>query len=130
MKITGIDHITINVKDLEASKNFYETVFGLKFCGFIDMGDHTLTYYELPAGIRLELIDFMEKGPEKDLKETDIGIYRHFCLEVDSLDELYETCRKHQVTVTKTPSFVEKLGVSNMLLLDPAGVEVEIFEKV
>ena len=65
MKITGLDHISINVTDLDASKQFYENLFALEQIGFIDMGDHTLTYYQLPHGIRLELIDFMEKGPEK-----------------------------------------------------------------
>ena len=61
MKITGLDHITVNVTDLEKAKAFYEKVLGLEQCGFIDMGDHTLTYYALPFGVRLELIDYLEK---------------------------------------------------------------------
>ena len=129
MKIKAIDHITINVKDLETSKKFYETVFGLTFCGYIDMGDHNLTYYQLPGGVRLELIDFTEKVPAPEHKVTNTGIYRHFCLTVDNLDELCETCKKYNVNVTDAPSYIEKLGVRNMLLIDPAGVEVEVFEE-
>ena len=48
MKMVGFDHLTINVTDLEKSKFFYENVLELEYCGFIDMGDHTLTYYMLP----------------------------------------------------------------------------------
>lgn len=48
MKMTGLDHITVNVKDLDRSKAFYGDVLGLKEAGSVQMGDHTLTYYELP----------------------------------------------------------------------------------
>ena len=76
MKITGLNHITINVTDLAASVNFYKIVLGLTENGFIDMGDHTLTYFDLPQNVRLELIDYADKGAKKDYKETDIGTYR------------------------------------------------------
>ena len=129
MKITGLDHITVNVTDLEASKAFYENIFGLTFCGFIDMGDHTLTYYALPGGVRLELIDYSEKDQPSAAAVTHVGMYRHFCLEVDSLEELMHKCREYGAQVTKEPSFVERLGRSNVLLTDPNGVEIEVFEK-
>ena len=129
MKITGLNHITINVTDLAASVNFYKTVLGLTENGFIDMGDHTLTYFDLPQNVRLELIDYADKGAKKDYKETDIGTYRHFCLETDHLDECFQICQAHQVFVRKTPSYVEKLACSTMLIVDPNGVEIEIIQK-
>lgn len=129
MKILGIDHITINVTDLEASKAFYENVLGLAPCGFIHMGDHTLTYYDLPGGVRLELIDYLEKDMPLTVPVTHVGMYRHFCLTVDSLEELMSRCVSFGTIVTKEPSFVEGLGCSNMLIMDPSGVEIEIFEQ-
>ncbi len=66
MKMTGLDHITVNVKDLDRSKAFYGDVLGLKEAGSVQMGDHTLTYYELPQGVRLELIDYEAKEEPKD----------------------------------------------------------------
>lgn len=129
MKITGLNHITINVTDLAASVNFYKIVLGLAENGFIDMGDHTLTYFDLPQNVRLELIDYADKGAKKDYKETDIGTYRHFCLETDHLDECFQICQEHQVFVRKTPSYVEKLTCSTMLIVDPNGVEIEIIQK-
>ncbi len=128
MKITGFDHLTINVTDLRASRSFYENVLMLAPCGFTDMGDHTLTYYWLPRDVRLELIDYMTKDDPTPVSVTHVGMYRHFCLEVDSLEELMDRCRKYGVTVTKEPSFVEQLGRSNILMADPNGVEIEVFE--
>jgi lactoylglutathione lyase len=127
MKLTGLNHITINVKDLEASKAFYEKIFGLRQCAFTDMGDHTLTYYPLPQGVLLELIDYEDKNDAGVISETDTGIYRHMCLEADSLDELYERCRENNVYVRSAPAYNEKLGRTNMLLTDPSGVEIEVF---
>ena len=129
MKITGLDHISINVTDLDASKQFYENLFALEQIGFIDMGDHTLTYYELPGGVRLELIDYENKDTPVSVQPTHVGMYRHFCLEVDSLEELMHKCREYGAQVTKEPSFVERLERSNVLLTDPNGVEIEVFEK-
>ena len=129
MKITGLDHITINVTDLEKAKAFYEKVIGLAPCGFIDMGDHTLTYYELIPGVKLELIDYENKDVPVPVPVTHVGMYRHLCLEVDSLAEFRERCREHDVVVTDEPGWVPKLNKNNMLLYDPNGVEIEIFEK-
>ena len=109
MKMTGLDHITVNVKDLDRSKAFYGDVLGLKEAGSVQMGDHTLTYYELPQGVRLELIDYEAKEEPKDIKETDTGTYRHFCL--------------------VTPSYVDQLGCRTMLITDPNGVEIEIIQR-
>ena len=127
MKLTGLNHITINVTDLDASKKFYEEIFGLEQCGFINMGDHTLTYYQLPQGVLLELIDYENKLGPLSVSEMQPGTYRHLCLEADSLDELYERCMEKGVVVSSGPVFVEKLGRFNMLLADPNGVEIEVF---
>ena len=127
MKIVGLNHITINVADLQKSREFYRIVLGLQESGFVDMGDHTLTYFDLPQNVRLELIDYTGKAAKKDMRETDIGMYRHFCLETDDLEELRKICLEKGVFIRKEPSYVEKLAT--MLVTDPNGVEIEIIEK-
>lgn len=129
MKIVGLNHITINVADLQKSREFYRIVLGLQESGFVDMGDHTLTYFDLPQNVRLELIDYTGKAAKKDMRETDIGMYRHFCLETDDLEELRKICLEKGVFIRKEPSYVEKLACSTMLVIDPNGVEIEIIEK-
>ena len=129
MKITGLDHITINVKDLTQSEKFYTDVLRLEKTDLIDMGDHTLTYFPLPQGVRLELIDYTDKAAAENIRETDTGIYRHFCLVTDDLSELYHICRERGIFVRKAPSYVEKLKAHTMLITDPNGVEIEIIQK-
>ena len=129
MKLKAIDHITINVTRLEEEKAFYENVLGLEPCGFIDMGDHTLTYYALPGGVRLELINYEQKDEPSPGNVMHVGMYRHFCLTVDSLEDYFEKCRAHGARVTSEPAYVERLGCRNMLVIDPSGVEIEFFEE-
>ncbi len=128
VKITGLNHITINVTDLSASKAFYGAVLGLEEAGFIDMGDHRLTYYALPQGVRLELIEYDAPDPVLETSVFHRGIYRHLCLETDDLEGLARRCKEHGITITKEPGYVEKLGCSNILLIDPNGVEVEVIQ--
>ena len=129
MKFSGLDHITVNVKDLEQSEKFYGDLLGLEKTGFIDMGDHTLTYFRLPREVRLELIDYADKAAAGDIKETDTGIYPHFCLVTDQLAELHALCVKQGIFVRKSPSYVEKLQARTMLITDPNGVEIEIIQR-
>lgn len=129
MKILSVDHITINVKDLEKTKNFYKDALKLAEAGFIDMGDHTLTYFQLTPECRLELIQYLTPVNTAQITETDQGTYRHFCLETDDLNQVWQDCRNHQVFVRKEPSYVEKLSCSTMLIVDPNGVEIEIIQR-
>ena len=71
--------------------------------------------FDLPQNVRLELIDYTGKAQKKDMRETDIGMYRHFCLETDDLEELRKICLEKGVFIRKEPSYVEKLACSTML---------------
>ena len=128
MKITGINHITINVLDLPKSREFYETVFELEPADFVDMGDHHLTYYALPGNVRLELIEYVSPLEDMNVSELQTGTYRHLCLETDDLEELAGRCRKWGNTLTREPSFEPKLNFRNILLKDPNGVEIEVIQ--
>ena len=129
MKVLNIDHIAINVSDLEKTKEFYRDIMGLDECGFIHMGDHTLTYFQLTANCRLELIHYLESKQIAHVSETDLNMYRHLCLETNDLEALFCICKKYQIQIRKEPSYVEKLSCKNMLIVDPNGVELEIIEK-
>lgn len=125
MKLTGIDHITINCADIGKACQFYEKVFRLPRLDVVDMGDHVLYYYQLP-GARLELIAYRE--PQKHCKagNTDTGIYRHFAVTADSLEEIREACLSNGGKINMEPSFIPKLGRKVMLICDPNGVEIEV----
>lgn len=128
MKILSIDHITINVTDLEKSERFYSNVLGLEKCGFLSMEDHTLTYFKLTEDTRLELIRYLTPTDQKAVSETNRGTYRHFCIETDDIRAVYENCKAHGVLVRKSPSYVEKLNGLTMLIVDPNNVEIELIQ--
>ena len=93
------------------------------------MGDHTLTYFDLPQNVRLELIDYTGKAAKKDMRETDIVNVPSFLPGDRRSGELRKICLEKGVFIRKEPSYVEKLACSTMLVTDPNGVEIEIIEK-
>jgi lactoylglutathione lyase len=127
MKVTGVDHITVNCTDTEKAFGFYETVLGLKKLETADLGDHVLYYYALP-GVKLELIGY--KNPQREWKtgSTDVGIYRHMALAVDDLDGLYERCTQAGVKINLAPKYIEGIKKKVMLIVDPNGVEIEAIQ--
>ena len=58
MRIKGIDHVTINLKDVARSLWFYGELLGFERLPDVDMGDHLLRYFALPGGGRLELTEY------------------------------------------------------------------------
>ena len=127
--VLSINHIAINVSDLGKSENFYSRILGLKKSGFIDMGDHTLTYFDLTNQTRLELIHYLTHTDAASVRETSRDIYRHFCIETDNINLIYEACRKNNVSVRKKPSYIDALKCVTMLITDPNNVEIEIIQK-
>ena len=128
MKITKVDHITINCKDLEASIRFYEGLLGLEKSDIVDLGDHALYYYILP-GTRLELIDYKNQQKVLETGNTDVGIYRHIAFETDDLDGLYNAIKDAGYKINLPPTMIPEIGKRIILIVDPNGVEVEFVQK-
>ena len=89
MKIMGVDHATINVRDIETSK-FYGSVLKLPFVETVDMGDHEITYYKLSDTTNLELIRYKFESDEMKTGQFTKGVYRHLALAVDDAQEVFE----------------------------------------
>ncbi len=129
MKFTAVDHITINCCKLQESFDFYENVLGLSRVSMVDMGDHVLYLYQLP-GARLELIEYKNEQTHVIAGNTDIGVYRHFALRVDDIEEAYRRCQLAGYPINLEPTSIEKLnGQVVMLIVDPNGVEIEIIQE-
>lgn len=128
MKISAVDHVTINCVDTDKAFRFYEEILGLKKLETVDLGDHVLYYYGLP-GLRLELIGY--KNPQKERKtgNTDVGIYRHLALVADDLEGLHQRCREAGVRINLVPTYIPALGKTVMLIVDPNGVEIEVIHE-
>lgn len=127
MKIISVDHITINMREPEASFGFYEGVLGLEKVDVVDMGDHVLHLYGLP-GLKLELIEYKREQKTVCASNTDIGVYRHFAVCVDDLEECRKLCEEAGYGINMYPEFIEGIGKTVMLVRDPNGVEIEIVQ--
>lgn len=125
MMIQSIDHITINVKNLEASRAFYGELLGLAELTQVDMSDHLLTYYALPGGVKLELISYMSDTGDCTAGLLERGRFRHLALRVDDLDALAARLSDFGGRVLQPPRWVEQLGFTGMLAEDPNGCELE-----
>ena len=125
MMIQSIDHITINVKNLAASRAFYGDLLGLAELSQVDMGDHTLTYFALPGGVKLELISYAANTGDCTAGLLERGRFRHLALRVDDLDALDARLSDFGGRVLQPPRWVEQLGFTGMLAEDPNGCELE-----
>lgn len=125
MMVQSIDHITINVKNLEASRAFYGELLGLAELSKVDMGDHVLTYYALPGGVKLELISYMSDTGDCTAGLLERGRFRHLALRVDDLETLAARLGDFGGRVLQPPRWVEQLGFTGMLAEDPNGCELE-----
>ena len=128
MDFNKMDHITINVVDIDKTIWFYGELLGLKRLPDIELPEEILHYFELPGSIKLELTEFKFKNNTLNCKSSDKGIFRHLafsCIDVYSVEkELTEAGYPFHVPV----NFNSKLGFHGGLTKDPNGVELEFLQ--
>lgn len=129
--IKGISHLGVAVKDLEESREFYRSVFGLESSDPIIGGDGTIkvsmvhtgdTVIELlqPIGKEGVMAKFLEKRGEG---------FHHICYEVDDINAEIEALRSKGLEVLGEP----RPGAEGMAAFlhprDTHGILVEFVEK-
>jgi catechol 2,3-dioxygenase-like lactoylglutathione lyase family enzyme len=132
MKMRGIDHVSINVKDMGASAAFYEGVLGMRRLQTVPMpsnppgssADFSITYFEIPGGGRMELFDYGGKIRDVVREESDAGL-RHLAFQVDDVKAAEKMLREKGVTIVLPATDIPSLGARVVLFLDPNGVTLE-----
>lgn len=127
MKIQKINHVSINVRDMQRSLDFYGRILGLKQQQTVDCGEFDITYFALPDGSRLELFDYHGKNPSADRPESEVGL-RHLAFEVADVAAHEAELRARGVTITLPTCDLPNLGARVMLFLDPNEVVLEFCE--
>ncbi len=127
MKLSTIDHVSINVIDAQKSYDFYGQILALRRLQTIDCGDFDITYFALPSGSRLELFDYRVKTDGKPRAEDEIGL-RHIAFQVEDVAAHEKMLRDAGVEITLSTCDLENLGVRVLLCLDPNGVTLELCE--
>lgn len=129
MKIDHIDHVSINVLDIQKSLDFYGRVLGLKQLQTVDCGEFDITYFALPDGSRLELFDYHAGSQHLPHQESEVGL-RHIAFQVSDVAAHESHLRVEGVEITLPTCDLPNLGARVCLFLDPNGVTLEFCEKL
>jgi len=115
MKVTGFNHVTIRVSDLETSLDFYRDVLGMELVhrGRID------AYLEWGHA----WVCLVEREGEDG--EATLGVdHVAFSIEEEDFDEAVEILRNHRVSVIRGP---EARGGGRVInFLDPDHTQLEL----
>ena len=134
MKVIGIEHIGIAVKDLEKNASFWKNIIGLKHCGTEDVdGQGVLTdIYDTGSG-KIELLasKYPNSPISKFIKKRGAGIH-HICLNVDDIDVAIEHMNRNKI---KLIGDKPTIGAENhkVIFIHPrstGGILVELAEKI
>ena len=134
MKVIGIEHIGIAVKDLGSSASFWKSIIGLKHCGteVVD-GQGVLTdIYDTGSGkIELLVSKYPNSPISRFIKKRGTGIH-HICLNVEDINVAIEHMNKNKI---KLIGDKPTIGAENhkVIFIHPrstGGVLVELAEKV
>lgn len=128
MNIIGIDHVTINLKNWESTRQFYQELLGFTPLPSVDMGDHLLRYFAIPGGGRLELTEYRFPTQDSGHCATDQGRARHLAFVVEGVYQLEKKLTEAGYPFHVPVSHVEQLGFSGGLTRDPNGFELEFLE--
>ena len=134
MKVIGIEHIGIAVKDLGSSASFWKSIIGLKHCGteVVD-GQGVLTdIYDTGSGkIELLVSKYPNSPISRFIKKRGTGIH-HICLNVEDINVAIEHMNKNKI---KLIGDKPTIGAENhkVIFIHPrstGGVLVELAEKI
>jgi lactoylglutathione lyase len=130
MKVRGIDHVSINVRDMEASARFYAGVLGFRRRETVAMdGGFSITYFEIPGGGRMELFDYAGTNRAVQREESEVGL-RHLAFFVDDVAAAEKLLRGKGVTIVLPSTDIPSLGARVLLFLDPNGVTLEYCQPI
>jgi catechol 2,3-dioxygenase-like lactoylglutathione lyase family enzyme len=129
LKISKIEHVSINVTDIKKSLDFYGRILGLSQQQTVDCGAFDIIYFALPDGSRLELFDYHGKNRNHPLEESEVGL-RHIAFQVEDVAAHEKLLRAEGVEITLSTCDLPNLGARVLLFLDPNGVTLEFCEKL
>lgn len=128
MRITGIHHITLLVKDLNRSAAFYRNLLGMRLVRqTVNEDDRSARHFVFgdAEGRPGTLITCLEY-PDLDEGKVGRGSTHHFALSVDSEAELHAWKQYLEEKGIPTTDVLEREGSRSIYLRDPDGHIVEI----
>jgi len=127
--IKALDHITINVKDLDKTLAFYGQLLELPALPPVETDTQKVYYFGLPGGTKLELIHYYRDTGIDDGNEIATGKCRHFAFEVDDIKEIERRLADAGYSFHLPISYNADFSCTCGLVLDPNGFELEFVER-
>lgn len=128
MRITGIHHVTLLVKDLNRSVAFYRNVLGMRLVKqTVNDDDKSARHFifgdaEGRPGTLITCLEY----PDLDEGKVGRGSTHHFALSVESVEELAAWKGYLEGSGIPTTEVMERGDFSSIYLRDPDGHIVEI----
>lgn len=126
-EIIGIDHIYITVSNLEISEKFYDVVMnvlGFRKNQFLINGEQHIQYYNRYFGY------ILRPAKTNDTHNPYAPGLHHFCLRVDSEEEVTEAARQlsaQNIFISHPRHYTEYApDYFAMFFSDPDGIRLEI----
>ncbi len=129
MKMLGVQHIGIAVRDMDASIETFEKLFGVK-CGSrekIEASKVEVAFFDL-GNAHVELVSPVdpESPISRYLDQRGNGIH-HICLDVEGIDEWLETLKSKDVRLLdETPR--EGASGRRVAFINPSSTDGILFE--
>ena len=123
-KITGLAHIGIMVKDMEASIRFYRDVLGFELTEQAQVGASKLAFLNIGTCL-LELVQAADYAPRPT------GVVDHIAIEVTDIENLVCQLTEHRIAfLSDSIATLASLqgGVKNIFFTGPDGERLEFFE--
>lgn len=145
MKITGVDHTSYTISNLDNSLDFYINRLGLKlvwqrtivdayFCNIIGFPNCSVraAHLRIPGSDHhLELFEYITPAGQRiDVRTNNIG-NSHISLLVEDIQEAYLELKAQGIEFRSLPIEVTHgahRGGWGVYLLDPDGITVELFQ--
>ena len=133
MKIIGIEHIGIAVKDLSKDAPFWSKILGIERITTEDVDDQgviTDIYNTGRGKIELLLSKYPDSPIGKFIEKRGAGIH-HVCLQVENINDSMEVLRKNKIEIIGDRPSIGAEGYK-VIFIHPrsaGGVLVELAEK-
>jgi catechol 2,3-dioxygenase-like lactoylglutathione lyase family enzyme len=127
IRVRQIDHVTFVVRDLEASRAFYEGILGMKCVPRPTFNFAGLWFQAGNTQIHL-ILQHPESGPAGASLAEGLAISRthHVAFEVDEAKPAIERLNELGVPIVSGPKFRPD-GPTQFYVLDPDGNLIELF---
>ena len=127
-QITGINHVGLRVRDLEASRAFYEKL-GFEFI-VGPIGPEPVAVMLHPSGVNINFILNASEAASKenllmDVPEKHTG-FTHIALEITDRSEVVEHLEKVGIPITETVELPD--GTVFFFVRDPDGNVIELHQ--